>query len=92
MPTMAALVATFAWRKKRSLNLWWLVLILYGGSLFGLIDHLWNRELFFISENWLKDLSLGVVITATLILAWRVILSWAKKSPALITSPRTTQV
>jgi hypothetical protein len=60
----------------------------YGGSLFGIIDHLWNKELFLISENWLRDLLLGAVITIGIIVAWRVILALAKKSPVLISHLR----
>ena len=85
IPLAAAITTSFIWRKKRTLKLWWLILMFYGGSLFGIIDHLWNRELFLISENWLKDLCLGGVITAGLILMWRIILAKAKKSPVLIT-------
>jgi len=59
------------------------MLMFYGGTLFGVIDHLWNGELFLVSENWIKDLSLGVVITAGIILAWAGILALAKKSPSL---------
>jgi hypothetical protein len=88
IPLVAAITTSFIWKKKRILKLWWLALMFYGGSLFGIIDHLWNQELLLISENWLKDLCLGGVITAGIILAWRVILALAKKSPILITSLR----
>jgi hypothetical protein len=86
IPLAAAITTSFIWKKKMTVKLWWLILMFYGGSLFGIIDHLWNRELFLISENWLKDLCLGGVITAGIILAWKVILALAKKSPVLITS------
>lgn len=92
IPTLAAITTTFACRKKKSLKLWWLMLIFYGGSLFGIIDHLWNKELFLISENWLKDLGLGVVITVVLILAWIAILVLAKKSPSLSAYPKVAKV
>lgn len=85
IPLAAAITTSFIWRKKRALKLWWLALMFYGGSLFGIIDHLWNKELFLISENWLKDLCLGGVITAGLILMWRIILTKALKNPVLIT-------
>jgi hypothetical protein len=88
IPLVAAITTSFIWKKKRILKLWWLALMFYGGSLFGIIDHLWNQELLLISKNWLKDLCLGGVITAGIILAWRVILALAKKSPILITSLR----
>lgn len=82
-PTAAAIVTTFIWKKKQTLRLFWLILMFYGGSLFGVIDHLWNGELFLVSENWLKDVSLGIAITAGIILGWGVILALAKKNPSL---------
>lgn len=83
IPLAAAITTSFIWRMKKTLKLWWLSLILYGGSLFGIIDHLWNRELFLVSRNWIKDLCLGGVITAGLISLWIIILALAKKSPVL---------
>ena len=59
------------------------MLMFYGGSLFGIIDHLWNGELFLVSEEWVKDLVLGIVITAGTILAWAIVLTFAKRSPSL---------
>jgi hypothetical protein len=83
VPTVAAITTTFAWKKKASLKLFWLMLMFYGGSLFGIIDHLWNRELFLVSENWLKDLGLGVLITAVITFTWVIISVLAKRSPSL---------
>jgi hypothetical protein len=51
----------------------WLNLLLLGGSLFGVIDHFWNNELFLIGANWLVDLSLGFAITGGIFAAWGVI-------------------
>jgi hypothetical protein len=82
-PTTAAIVTTFIWKSKKTLRLFWLMLMFYGGSLFGAIDHLWNGELFLVSENWVKDLSLGIVITAVIIMAWKKILILAKRTPSL---------
>jgi len=82
-PTTAAIVTTFMWKSKKALSLFWLMLMFYGGALFGVIDHLWNGELFLISENWVKDIMLGVVITAGIILVWRVILFLARRIPEL---------
>jgi hypothetical protein len=87
VPIAAAIVTTFMWKKNKSLKLWYLLLLFLGGSLFGVIDHLWNKELFLISENWVKDLALGVVITTGITLAWGLMLFLAKKHPALIPSP-----
>jgi hypothetical protein len=55
----------------------------YGGALFGIIDHLWNGELFLVSENWAKDVMLGIVITVGTILAWAGILALAKRNSSL---------
>lgn len=92
VPTAAAITATFIWKKSKSLKLWWLLLLFYGGSLFGLIDHLWNGELFLISENWVKDLALGAVITATITLAWSLILLLAKRNLSLVVYPRMAEI
>lgn len=82
-PTTAAILTTFIWKSKKTLRLFWLMLMFYGGTLFGVIDHLWNGELFLISKEWMKDLSLGLVITAGISLAWVVIIFLAKRTPSL---------
>jgi len=91
VPTIAAITTTFVWKKNKALKLWWLLLMFYGGSLFGMIDHLWNRELFLVSKDWIKDLGLGVVITAGIILVWVVILVLAKKNPSFDTHLKMAQ-
>ena len=91
VPVVAAITATFIWKIKKTLKFWWLALMFYGGSLFGVIDHLWNGELFLISENWLKDLGLGAVITTGITLIWAILLFLAKRNPSLVTSLRTTE-
>jgi len=82
-PTTAAIVTTFLWKSKGTLKLFWLTLLFYGASLFGVIDHLWNNELFLVSKDWGKDVSLGVVITAAILLAWAGIVAIAKRNPSL---------
>lgn len=82
-PTTAAILTTFMWKSKRTLRLFWLTLMFYGGALFGIIDHLWNGELFLVSENWAKDVMLGIVITLGTVIAWAGILALAKRSPSL---------
>lgn len=59
----------FNWKDKYSD---WFNLLFLGGALFGIIDHLWNNELFLISENWVMDLLLGIAITAVILAAWAV--------------------
>jgi len=46
----------------------WLNLLLAGGTIFGVVDHLWNGEIFLIGENVLLNLLLGVVITTVIVL------------------------
>jgi hypothetical protein len=53
-------------------------LMFYGASIFGVIDHLWNGELFLISPNLTKDILLGVVITACVWGIWGAGLLWEK--------------
>lgn len=83
VPIAGAVVASLVWRRKRGVGVWWLMLLFYGGALFGLIDHLWNGELFLISENIASDLLLGVVITLGIVIVWRIILSASKFNPTL---------
>lgn len=85
-PTTAAILTTFIWKSKKTLRLFWLMLMFYGGSLFGVIDHLWNGELFLVSKDWVKDALLGVVITAATLLTWRIILALARSNPSLSSS------
>jgi hypothetical protein len=47
--------------------------LLLGGAIFGVVDHLWNGELFLIGPNIAKDLMLGVTITVTIVGVWLVI-------------------
>ncbi len=83
VPLAAAIITTIRGRQTKGPRIWWLSLILYGGALFGVVDHIWNGELFLISENVGKDLILGVVITATLFAGWGIILAMSKVSPSL---------
>ena len=71
VPTIAAFVHHFVRskddQKQKSLNL-----LLLGGAIFGLVDHLWNGQLLFIGPNILSDILLGFAITLTTIAAWAV--------------------
>lgn len=51
----------------------WLFLLFLGAVIFGVVDHLWNGEIFLISENPLKDIILGVVITISVFIVWQII-------------------
>ncbi|MGQ9622248.1 MAG: hypothetical protein ACUVTO_02175 [Candidatus Caldatribacteriaceae bacterium] len=82
-PLSGAIVASFLWKKTKSIKVFWLTLLFWGGALFGVIDHLLNGELFLISENIAWDLLLGAIITVSTLLAWRAVLFLAQKNPVL---------
>lgn len=86
VPVAGAVVTSFLWKRKKEVKLWWLNLMFYGGALFGVIDHLWNGELFLISENLVRDLLLGVAISLGIVGFWFMIVVLSKASPTLSTS------
>ncbi len=67
--TIAGTLGRKAFRKEDAHSLW-LNIMLLGGSLFGLIDHFWNGQLFMISANWAMDLALGGTITTGIFAGW----------------------
>lgn len=83
VPLAGALVTSAVWGKTKSVKVWWLTLLFYGGALFGVIDHFWNGELFLISENIISDLLLGVTITAIIVIFWGLMVLLSKVSPTL---------
>jgi len=42
--------------------------LLLGGAVFGVVDHLWNGEIFLFGDKLLLDLLLGVTITVVIFL------------------------
>jgi len=80
IPTTAAIIEYIRNRKikEKTPHKNWLNLMFLGGALFGIIDHLWNGELFLISANWISDLTLGFTITAGIIGSWGLIISTPK--------------
>jgi len=74
IPTAAAIAHYIMRRKikgwKEDVYQSWLNLLLAGGAIFGVVDHLCNGELFLIGENILLDLMLGVIITTVIVLIW----------------------
>ena len=57
--------------------------MLYGGALFGVVDHLWHGELFLIGEAPLMDLLLGGTITAAIFGGWGITFAVARVYPGL---------
>lgn len=83
IPLAAAIITTSLWGRSKQPKIWWLNLMLYGGALFGIVDHIWHGELFLISESVVKDLFLGGVITAAIFAFWGIILALSKVSSNL---------
>ena len=57
--------------------------MLYGGALFGVVDHLWHGELFLIGEAPFMDLLLGGTITAAIFGVWGITLGIVRVYPEL---------
>ena len=79
VPTGSAIITSLIWRKNKDTKIWWLNLMFMGGALFGVIDHIWNGELFLIGKNPLKDFSLGIVITMVIFVVWGVMTLVSKR-------------
>jgi hypothetical protein len=81
IPTAAAIVHFFMRKKKPSLKMskhhLWLNQLFLGGAIFGVVDHWWNGELLAFS---LKDMILGVVITAVIFAVWGYLVMFDKMS------------
>jgi hypothetical protein len=83
IPAVAAIAHHISRKKIPSMNNThhlWLGLLLVGGALFGIVDHLWNGELFLIGSNIVSDLLLGTTITLTIIVAWGIVVLLDKKT------------
>ncbi len=84
IPLAAALISSIVWSsQRRGPAGWWLILLLCGGALFGVVDHLWNGTLFMISANWGMDLLLGCTITGAIFGGWGVTLGIVRINPSL---------
>jgi hypothetical protein len=75
VPLIAAVLSFIGRRAshKDGAHAFWLNIMFLGGTLFGVIDHLWHGELFLIGTGWFMDLALGGVITAGITAGWGVI-------------------
>ncbi len=83
VPAAGAAITSIVWSRTKSIKVWWLNLMFIGGALFGIIDHLWNGELFMVSGDIAKDLLLGVTISAFILLFWFGTLVYCKHNPVL---------
>lgn len=79
----AALTSSAIYAKTKNGKIYLLNLMLWGGALFGFIDHLWNKELFFISKDIANDLLLGLVITLAIFFVWGLIILFNKANFSL---------
>ena len=89
VPAVAALVH-YAIRKRRPAwgsqkHQQWLTLMLSGGAIFGIVDHLYHGELFLVGDDFAKDLLLGVLITTVILASWVIVVY---KDKADISHPR----
>lgn len=75
VPTIAAILHYAKYRNTNSKHKKWLGHLFLGAAIFGMVDHLWNGELFLYSVS---DVMLGFVITITIWAAWEVIV-WKDK-------------
>lgn len=84
VPAVAAVVLYFLRGKIPSMrdntHYVWLNLLFVGGAIFGVIDHLWNGELFMMGEKPLLDLALGVTITLVILVSWKFFVVYDKLS------------
>ena len=78
IPLIGTIITSAINCRVKSEKLRWLNLMFIGGSIFGVVDHLWNGELFLISENIVNDLLLGVVICVLIIAGWIFLLIYNK--------------
>jgi|FLOH01.1.fsa_nt_gi hypothetical protein len=88
VPATAALIHYFMMKRIPSMNKnqhhIWLNLLFIGGATFGVIDHLWNGELFMLGEKPLLDLALGVTITLVILMIWIILVVYDKLSKSHI--------
>jgi len=84
IPLAVAIISSVVWgSQRRGPAGWWLNLLLYGGAMFGLVDHLWNGQLFLTGGAPLMDLLLGATITAVIFGGWGITLGIARAYPEL---------
>ena len=83
VPAVGAVITSAIWSTTKNVKVGWLNLLFWGGAIFGVIDHLWNGELFLISKNIVSDLMLGVAITGVIFVCWTIMVAASKTNPTL---------
>ena len=92
IPTLTAIMHFFLrkkipiWRENKHHT--WLSMLLFGGSIFGIVDHLWNKELFLIGKNFIYDIFLGITITLVILGTWACLV-FIDKSKDLTSNSKT---
>lgn len=77
---------------KKDQEGFWLNLLFMGSSIFGVIDHLWNGELFLVGPNIASDLALGATITTGVFVSWGIIVRKEKIFDSFKTISRITGI
>ena len=85
IPLAVAMITLAIWgSQRRGPAGWWLVLLLCGGAVFGVVDHLLHGELLLFSPEALPmDLFVGGAITASIFGAWGITLGIVRVYPEL---------
>ncbi len=85
IPLVAAIITSTIWgAQRRGPAGWWLMLLLCGGAVFGVVDHLLYGELLLFSPGALPmDLFVGGAITTAIFGGWGITLGIAKMYPDL---------
>lgn len=78
IPTVVFLLHSVFGKNKKTREHEQFSLLMGGGALFGIMDHAWNNQLFFISSNWVSDAALGIIITLGISGTWA-LLVWKEK-------------
>lgn len=61
----------------------WLNIMMLGGAIFGLIDHLLYGELLLIISTWATDLAIGGAITAGITMCWGLVVLMPRISSSM---------
>jgi len=72
IPVGAAIITLVTKKKIKTKTpyLSWLNLLLWGGAIMLVVDHIWNGELLLVGENIIKDLLLGITMTVVVFVVW----------------------